>query len=834
MLKKTGKEIIPGMVLLLSLAFICLMPTAGICFEVTARVDKNRISKDDSLVLNVEVEGGKAQLDLSTIKDFKVISRGTTSSMNYINGKLERKATYQYVLIPLKQGRLLIPPIRATMDGETKSSAQIEIGVSEKMVDPDEAKALFAVSEVSKESVFVGEQLVYTLKFFTSKRLSGLGYETPPSFEGFSSKSFEKEKTYISNINGIQYQVTEVNYILIPTVGGNFKIEPAVLIANVIVKSRRDPRFDSFFNDSFFSSNSYKPVRISSSPVEIQVSPLPVYEGKEDVSGLVGEFDIEAGIDTIEIKAGDSSTLTLKISGKGNIMDAGLPDMDLDEQIFKTYDDNPVENIALTHEGYEGYKIFKKAIVPVRSGQFLIKPVELIYFDVNQKQYQKVFTAPIQLNVLPSGELHQVGPPSQTLSPQNKIVKKEVHYENKDIFEIKEGLEVLEDHRDLSPVLFAICMMIPAFLFSGLRMFASFKKKDVPVRKQMEEKAKYHFKQAKKMGHGDNDKFLGHLYSSLVAVVLSKGSQKGETITMEETRNILRNAEVEDKKVEECLGLFETIESVRFGNKKIDENRVRAMLTEVKQVMKILSIAFICACLFWFSPLKIHAGENPTADFIEGINRYKAGDYEASAQLFEAVARADIKNPYLFYNIGNAYLKAENIGLAILWYERAKNLMPGDPDLNFNLEHAKSFVADKKEGGTDVLATLFFWDNFFKVKTIQISAIVFCVLFFLWASVRTLKQQRVFSGIGIALIAFTIVLVTIVCEHYYSLSSRPGAIVISSEAPVRSGLSDTATKLFSLHEGTKVMVEEQKNGYLKIVFTKGKAGWVKADQVMII
>ena len=815
---------------LISMVLLAITPAIGFCFEVTAHVDKTRISREDSVFFQVEVNGGKADLDLSMIKDFKVIPRGTASSYNYINGRSKRKATYQYVLVPLSKGELKIPPIKVRRDGQTAFTREIIIRVSDRVVDPSDVKALFAKASVTENHLFVGEQAVFTLRFFTSEKLSGLGFENPPEFNGFSSKQFEKEKNYSLNINGILYQVTEVNYVIVPEARGTFTIDPAVLVANVRVKSRRDPRFDFFFNDPFFSSGTYKPVRVVSNPVKIEVFPVPPYQGKGKNSGLVGRFDIKGDIEKTSLKAGESVTLTIKISGSGNIMDASLPEMDMDKDAFKVYDDNPVETIRLTETGYEGSKIFKKAIVPVSPGKYVIKPVSLVYFDVDQKHYQTVSTDAIQLDVAPSEEMHLAVKPLNPATDKS-VVKQEVSVVNKDILEIKEGPEVLVDYREITPSFFVLWLLIPAFLFSGVKFFTMVHKKDIPIEKIMEEKAKHHLKQAGKTDKGD-DSFLGHLYSALVALVLAKGRKKGETVTIKEARTILADADVDDRQIDQLTHLLEMIESVRFGGKKIDENKAKQLLSKAKQMMKLLCLAWICLGLFSFIPQKAMA--NPTTIFMDGVKNYKAGHFKQAANKFEILAKNHIRNPYLFYNIANAYLKAHDIGQAILWYERAKVLAPNDPDLKFNLKYANSLVRDKKGEVMNLMDVLFFWDRLVSVKTVQITAIFFSFLFFIWAGFRIIKKQRVFSGTGIILCSIFVLVTALTCVNYYQRSARLYAVIVKQEVAVRSGVTDASTKLFSLHAGTKVGVEEQRDGYLKIVFSKGKVGWVKAKQALII
>ncbi|MBL6994544.1 BatD family protein [Desulfobacula sp.] len=830
MLKKIGNGMNLKSIFFVALVLVAILPATGVCFDVTANVDKTRISSEDSVFLQVVVKGGKADLDLSMIKDFKVISRGSSSSYNYINGKSERKAIYQYVLIPLKKGDLNIPAIKAVMDGQTAFTRQIIIHVADQVVKPDDIKALFATVSVAKTSLFVGEQTVFSLKFFTSKRLSGLGFEKPPEFKGFSSKPFEKEKNYTQNINGVLYQVTQVDYIIIPANPGIFSIDPAVLIARVIVESKRDSRFDSFFNDSFFSSNNFKPVRVVSNPVKIEVNPVPQYQGDDKFSGLVGRFDIKADIDKTSLKAGESATLTIKISGSGNIMDASLPAIGLDQDAFKVYDDNPVETIHLTETGYEGFKVFKKAIVPVNPGKFFINPVSLVYFDVDQKDFQRISTKKILLDVTLSEEMHLAEKPLNHTTSK-AIVKEEVSLVNKDILEIKEGLDALENRREINPFFFFLFLSIPAILFSGVKLFTLAVKKDLSIEKIMEEKARHHLKQAGKIHPEDKD-FLGHLYSSLVALIFAKGKKKGETVTITETRMILTDANVDDTQIDQITHLLEAIESIRFGREKIDKNTAKAFLSKIKQMMKLLCLSMVFIGIFSGVPQKAMA--NPAAIFMDGIKKYNEGDFKQAAIKFEALAKSNIKNPYLFYNIANAYLKANDIGHAILWYERAKILAPNDPDLKFNLEYANTLVKDKREDTMNIMDVLFFWDRLIALKTIQITAIFFSFVFFTWAAFRSVKKQKILSGTGILLISIFFLVTAITCMNYYKQSARQTAVIVQEQVAVRSGVADTSTKLFDLHAGTRVKVKQIKNKHLKILFSKNKVGWIRIKEAIII
>ena len=818
------------------MVFLFAIPGVCIAFDVTAHVDKFKISQEDSVFLTVEVNGGKAELDLSVIKDFKVISRGTSSSFNYINGKSEKKASYQYVLLPLSKGRLQIPAIKAIRKGQTAFTEQIIIDVADKIVSPDEVKALFAKSIVTKNQLFTGEQAVFSLQFFTSRRLSGIGFEKQPEFKGFSVKPFEEEKSYTQNINGVRFNVTQVDYIITPSNPGRFTIEPAILIAKVVVKSN--------FNDSFFFSDRSKPVRVVSNPVEINVVPLPQYQGANQnlqnqgnlnqphakFSGLVGSFDIKSQIDKTNLKAGESATLTITISGTGNIMDASLPEMNSNNGAFKIYDDNPVETIKLTRKGYQGYKIFKKAIVPVNPGVFEIKPFTLIYFDIDKKDFQSVSTASISLDVVPSETIHLAAQP-QNLKTDKIIIKKEVALVHKDIFEIKEGLEVLKNYKEINFLFFILFLSIPAILFFGVKFFTIVLKKEISIEKQMQSKAKFHLKKAMKLHKEDKD-FLSHLNSSLVASVLARGHKKGENITIQEVKTILNDADIDIEKAEQVTKLFEKIESIRFGGKILDENMAKDILSKTKQIIKTICIVMACFGMFAIVPQKAVA--DSTAVFIDAIKDYKAGNFKEAGRKFEKITQSNIKNPYLYYNIGNSYLKAGDIGYAVLWYERAKKIMPNDPDLNFNLDHANTLVKDKREDSINIMEVLFFWDNLVSAKMIQIASVLSSFAFFTWAAIQLIRRKKIFSGFGIMVLSIFILFTSVVFVNYYKQAVKLNAVIVTKEAVIRSGMADTATQLFTLHAGTKIRVIEQKKGYLKIKFSKDKIGWVSTSQAVII
>lgn len=385
---------------------LCLV-LFGLCVDVSfgleavARVDKKQVPTSGSVLLQIEVTGGNGRPDLSGIKDFKTISKGSSSFTQIVNGNITRKMIYQYLLIPQREGELMIPALKVTADGQSAVTDPIHITVIKAALEPEEQKQMFAKASISSQTLFAGQQAVYSLKFYNTLRLSELRFETPPDFKELFAQRFKREHTFRQVVDGVAYRVNQVDYLVIGKNPGKVFIDGPQLIAGVIEKTNHFDPFDLFFSDA-----QSKPVRVTANPVEIEILPLPVYSESLSFSGLVGQFSIEVKVDKSIVKSGESVTMTIRIAGKGNVMDAGIDHYDIGSNDFKVVDDRPTKAISLTPEGFQGYKEFKKKIVALKPGRFTLPPVRIVYFDVEQKKYRNLVSASIDLTVTPSQKIH--------------------------------------------------------------------------------------------------------------------------------------------------------------------------------------------------------------------------------------------------------------------------------------------------------------------------------------------------------------------------------------------------------------------------------------------
>jgi hypothetical protein len=114
----------------------------------------------------------------------------------------------------------------------------------------------------------------------------------------------------------------------------------------------------------------------------------------------VGDYALDAQVDKKTISVGQPITLTLIVSGHGNIK--SLPDLTIPPLTnFRTFDANAATNIDKKDGQVSGSKVFKTVLIPTASGELTIPPVSFAYFDTKDRTYRQVRSHPIVIHVTP-------------------------------------------------------------------------------------------------------------------------------------------------------------------------------------------------------------------------------------------------------------------------------------------------------------------------------------------------------------------------------------------------------------------------------------------------
>ena len=224
-----------------------------------------------------------------------------------------------------------------------------------------------------------------------------------------------------------------------------------------------------------------------------------------------------------------------------------------------------------------------------------------------------------------------------------------------------------------------------------------------------------------------------------------------------------------------------------------------------------------------------------TRTFMDGTEAYRNGDWSAAIAAFESLADGGVNNGKLFYNLGNAYLKNDDLGRALLWYERALKRIPDDPDLHFNYDYALTLTKD--EGGekeSPLLRILFFWKYQLSHSTVRWIAIFLNAVLWTALSILVVRKKRFLRPSVILIAAGTVIFTATATVNYVAANRIRHAVILPAQVAVRSGFTDTATQLFVLHAGTKVRVERQSDTHLLIRYTQDKIGWVRIAEAGMI
>ena len=247
-------------------------------------------------------------------------------------------------------------------------------------------------------------------------------------------------------------------------------------------------------------------------------------------------------------------------------------------------------------------------------------------------------------------------------------------------------------------------------------------------------------------------------------------------------------------------------------------------------------LIFIYSSLFILSA----NASTPTSLLDSANNAYSKGDFEKAAEGYEGIISLGFESPEIYFNLGNSYYKSDKIGMAILNYERAKKLSPYDEDINFNLKLACQRTLDKIEPAPKLFLEDW-WDNLKSMRSEKTWGMrsIACFILFLFFLGVFITSNRLFSkqlGFWAAIVffVFSAISFSISKSRYDDITNQSSAVILSSSAEIKNSPSDAGTKLFILHEGTKVSSLETNGDWVKVQLTPEKVGWVKKSQIEFI
>lgn len=226
---------------------------------------------------------------------------------------------------------------------------------------------------------------------------------------------------------------------------------------------------------------------------------------------------------------------------------------------------------------------------------------------------------------------------------------------------------------------------------------------------------------------------------------------------------------------------------------------------------------------------------------VQADSAYINNDFVGAVEMYEAILANEGEAADIYYNLGNSYYKMDNIAKAILNYERALLLNPGNGDIRFNLELAQSKTVDKVTPISEVFLVTWIKSlaNLMSEKGWSKLAIASFILMLFSLVIYFFGKKITFKKIGF-IVAVCMVLVCVVANVFASSQkekalNHENAIIMAPSVTVKSTPNEGGTDLFILHEGRKVMIKDNAmKEWKEIQLEDGNVGWVPTSVIEII
>ena len=811
------------------------------------------------------------------------------SSYQMINGHTSSSSsvTITYTLYAAKNGNFTIGASHALVGGKKLTSRAVKIAVSghaprnangapsmHGQDDYDEPHMRQAGSRISGSDLFIKvsankkrvteqEPILLTYKVYTQVDLTQLEGKMP-DLKGFHTQEVplpQQKQFHSEMVNGKPYKcVTWSQYVMYPQMTGKLSIPPITFKGIVVQQNRNVDPMEAFFN----GGSGYVEVKkdILAPGITLQVDPLP--ERPANFSGGVGKFNISASLDKKTVKAGEPITIRVVIGGIGNLKLLKQPVVNFPKD-FDKYDAKVTDKTRLTANGVEGNMVYDFLAVPRNQGDYTIPAVELTYYDTSLRVYKTIKTQPFALKV-EKGD----GSSSETTDYSSQ---------DKDIHGLKQGKSKLHDIDDMFYGSFGYwtSLLLPLVAFVALLIiFRRRAIENADIVKMRSNKAnKIATKRLKKahllMLKGKQGEFYDEVLRTLWGYVSYKLNMPVEQLSRENIREMFVAHQVDDETIEKFEAALDECEFERYapGDAAGNMNRTfESAMTGIMEIENAINLArkarkaaakgerqnknhglggindkhhgqntggysFLLALALMLG----FAGEANAVTKQNADDEYQKGNYQQAIRDYEDILKNGVSAD-VYYNLGNAYYRTDNVTKAVLNYERAHLLSPGDEDINFNLQFARSKTIDKITPESEMFFVTWYKalvnftsiDNWAKTGILAIVLTLLLVLVYLFAPQIVLRKIGFFGG-GFFFIVFLLSNL-FAYQQKQMFINRTGAIVMSPSANVKKTPSMQSTDQFVLHEGTRVDITDKTiKGWRAIRVGDGREGWIETKHI---
>ena len=832
-------------------------PAAAADISLVASVEPNPLTVGDSAVLTLEFSGSQdvPVPDLGNLDGLSAQYLGPSTQVSIVNGQVSASVSHRFRLVAQRAGQFRLGPFRVEYQGKTYTSNPVPLRVLTQaqastaggnLPRPSGVDQLRLAVVPQKTQAYVGERVPIQIKLYVGNvRVDDLQFPEMNS-DAIVLDKLQQPARQNEILQGRRWQTLRFDTEMTALKPGEIDI-PATMAMSVLVnrRGRGDPLFDQFFGQT-----ERRQVQVRADPVHLTVRPLPEAGRPASFSGAVGQFDFTLSAKPTQVAVGDPVTVEMRVSGKGNLSGVEAPALPAGDR-FRAYDP--------THDKDKDApdrRVFEQVVIPRRVDVKQLPPVSFSFFDPEAGAYRTITRGPIALDVKPAAA--EAAPhvfaserPAEPAAAPAPV--------GRDIVYIKDVAGSLSPRGAsfFERPWFFVLQLVPMAVFCALLFFVRrrerfaadpsllrFRNAGREVRRSLA---------AIRARSSDPQQFYDGLAGAVSAYLAAKLGLPPGAVERERVLACLsRNGTSADlpQKVDE---FFRIVEHIRYApSGSAEEERERALQLArgiVDRLERSRSAAGRLAAglmivLLLSSSVVARAGGGPEAGstarpdphtgFFRGNTAYAEGRYGDAARAYEGVLEHGVESGPLHFNLGNAYFKSGRIGLAIAEYERARRLLPRDPDVRANLDYAEE-VAKVPVDERPMWQRLAF-PLALRMSAAELAVLATALWFALWIA---LAARLVLPRLGVALrrgcwvagVLWAVVAVSLLFRFAELELRREVVVTRAGETAVRFEPAESGTEHFPVTEGTLLEVTERRDEWLQVRRGDGRRGWIPSQAV---
>ncbi len=828
------------------IAFVCwlaiLALPAAAAPRFDASLDRTAIGLGETATLSMTFteKAPDYQPAVPPIDGIKFGARGTSEQISLDGNQYSTVTTFTLELIPTRAGEFTIPALVMDIEGTRLSSQPLKLKVVRGNPPPanGESEPAFVRIVPSATNIYLGQVIPVEVQCYVVDSVDWRHTQLPQlSSDNFivgnmpNNPPNNPTESRLRQGNTI-YTWLDFRVPATPTRLGKQALGPATWSATVGVGQR-----------SFFGySGGERTLTATSDAPEVNVLPVPTNGAPPGFNGAIGEFTLtqyQAG--PVAVGVGDPITVKIRVSGNGSFDTVTVPTNEPAWREFKTY---PATSKFESSDPMQmqGSKYFEEVVTPLNAEIKELPAFAFSYFNPATGRFATLSHPAIPLAVHPTAAT-----PQPTIIASGATAP-DAQQQNQEIVHIKPlpGKLAAPAPPLVRQPVFLMAQALPPLLWIGALLWRRQKDKlanSPRLRRRREVARLVQQGLAALPAHAaakDAEKFHATVLNLL-------REQLGERLDLPApaiTDAVLDEVKGLDDSTRELLReLFQACDQYQYTPEH-NSQALASLIPKVKKGLEALqkipanggnagkkilqSVGVIVALLA--GATGVQAQTNPDR-FLQGNKLYEEGKYPQAAAMYEELLRTGEVSPALYFNAGNAWFKAGDIGRAIYDYRRAEQLAPRDPDIRANLG-----IARAQAGTSDAALPGSRWTRWVGRVTLNewaCAASGATALFFILLAARQFSPAFRKSSsamawfLGAASVWLLICLGLSINQQLWQRTS----IVIVPEAVVRWGPDEESKSAFTAHDGTEMMVLGRDGDWLQVSDAARHIGWLQQKSV---